>query len=533
VKEIVKTLRMRYIANMSLREIASALKLPHTTVANYCKRFEQSKSNLESLLNLGDEDVYKALFSKLPNVDVSASSTKFDNNQDQDIKIVVKSSFDIKPIPNVEYIHKEIAKKGVTFELLWQEYKEINPNGYAITQFKEYYYRYKKKLNPSMRQTHIAGDKLFIDYSGLTMNMVDQITGETSKVQIFVAVLGASGYTFAHATHSQKVKDFILSHTLAFNFFGGVPNMLVPDNLKSAIISNNKKGVVENESYSELARHYGCVINPARPRKPKDKSKVEQGVQGIQRWIIAVLRNRVFFSVDEINEVLSSLLDRYNNKVMRHIGKSRSELFVELDKQALQPLPQQAFVYKEFKLAMVHLDYHVELNKCYYSVPYKYLKEKVEIRYSHQTIEIYHKNILIATHIKLTRINECSTKKEHMPLNHQYANEKMNPTRLLNWAISIGEATHKFISLKLEVANHPVNAYRSIIAILNLAKTYGKSELDKALSYAMSINTYTYKSVESIVSKKLYLLSVATQPSNNTATTMNTHNNLRGKEYYQ
>lgn len=317
MKDIKKALRMRYIAKISLRDTATAVKLPHSTIADYCKRFDKSRYDLDELLTYTDEKIFSILF-------------------DNSIKIP-KNNSNEKPIPDVEYIHKEINKKGVTFELLWMEYKDIHPNGYQLSQFKEYYYRYKKRLNPSMRQTHIPGDKLFVDYSGLTMNVIDQLTGEISKVQIFVAVLGASGYTFVHATKSQTLKDFILSHTKAFDFFGGVPNVLVPDNLKSAIISNNKKGIVENESYSELSRHYNCVISPTRPRKPKDKPKVEQGVQGIQRWLIAVLRNRTFFSIDEINEALSPLLDRYNNKVMKHIEKSRSELFSELDKYECLP----------------------------------------------------------------------------------------------------------------------------------------------------------------------------------------------------
>lgn len=509
MKDISKALKMRYMANISLREIAIATKLPHTTIADYCKRFDNSSYNLDVLLSFGDDKIISILF---PN------------------KKIVQKNLE-KPMPDVEYIHKEIVKKGVTFELLWYEYKDIHPDGYGLSQFKEYYYRYKKRLNPSMRQTHIPGDKLFVDYSGLTMNVIDQFTGEVSKVQVFVAVLGASGYTFVHATKSQTLKDFILSHTKAFDFFGGVPNVLVPDNLKSAIISNNKKGIVENESYSELARHYDCVISPARPRKPKDKPKAEQGVQGIQRWLIAVLRNRIFFNVDEINEALSPLLDRYNNKVMKHISKSRNELFLELDSPVLNPLPNNKFIYKEFKVAIVHLDYHVELHKCYYSVPYKYLKEKVEIRYSIATVEIYHQNILIATHPRLHRINDTSTQKEHMPLNHQYANEKMNPTRLKNWGETIGESAHLFVNQKLEDAQYPTNAYRSTIAILNLAKLYGKENLNLALGYALSINATSTKSIESILAKKLYLLGLPIIASNNAI--LNTHENLRGKEYYQ
>ena len=514
---------MRYVANMSLRDIATAIKLPHTTIANYCRRFNQCGYELNDLLSFNDDKVFSILFKK----DCDSATTKVNATICE--KVIPKAS---KPLPDASYIHKEIAKKGVTFELLWMEYKEIYPDGYGLSQFKEYYYKYKQRLNPSMRQTHIPGDKMFVDYSGLTMNVTNPVTGELSKVQIFVAVLGASGYTFVHATRSQTIKDFVLSHTLSFDFFGGVPNVLVPDNLKSAIISNNKLAIVENETYGELSRHYGCVISPARPYKPKDKAKVELGVQGIQRWLIAVLRNRVFFSVDEINEAFSTLIDRYNNKVMKHIGKSRQQLFDELEKEALLPLPSEKFIYKQYKLALVHLDYHVELEKCFYSVPYKYLKERVDIRYSSATVEIYHKNILIATHPKLYRPNETSTIKEHMPLNHQYASEKMNPTRLTNWGHSIGDATYEFVNKRLQDAKYPANVYRNIIAILKLAKLYGNNELNQALSFALSINAHTVKTIESILSKKLYMLIPSSSTPANIAV-VNTHENLRDPSCYK
>lgn len=522
VKDITKALKMRYVANMSLRDIATAIKLPHTTIADYCRRFNQCGYELNVLLSLNDDIVFSILFKK--DCDITTKDTATICK-----KVIPKAP---KPIPDASYIHKEIAKKGVTFELLWMEYKEVYPDGYGLSQFKEYYYKYKQRLNPSMRQTHIPGDKMFVDYSGLTMNVVDKLTGEVSKAQIFVAVLGASGYTFVHATTSQTIKDFILSHTKAFDFFGGVPNMLVPDNLKSAIISNNKFGVVENETYSELSRHYGCVITPARPKKPKDKPKVEQGVQGIQRWLIAVLRNRVFFDVDEINQAFSQLLDRYNNKVMKHIGKSRQQLFDELEKDALLPLPINKFIYKQYKLALVHLDYHVELERCFYSVPYKYLKEKVEIRYSSTTVEIYHKNILIATHPKLYRLNDTSTIKEHMPLNHQFASEKMNPTRLTNWGNSIGNETYEFVNKRLQDAKYPANVYRNIIAILRLAKLYGNNELNQALGFALSINAHTVKAIESILSKKLYMLATSSSIPANIAV-VDTHENLRDPSCYR
>jgi transposase len=507
MKKIKDVLKLRYIVNLSFPKIAISTSVARSTASDYCKRFEITTYSIEEFLQFDEDRMYKELFPE------KSPIRKYKN----------------RPLPDMEYLSKELSKKGVTFTLLWQEYKEQYPDGYGLSQFKEHFYRYKKKLNPSMRQTYIAGEKMFIDYSGLTIDVHNAKTGEVEKAQIFVSVLGASGYTFVHATPSQKQEDFINSHVKAFEFYGGVPKILVPDNLKSAVISNNKKGVVVNESYAELARHYNCAIEPARPRKPQDKAKVEQGVQAIQRWILAKLRHRKFFDVDDINDAIAHLLDQYNNKIMKRINKSRIELFNEVEKRYMQPLSANRFIYKEFKSATVNIDYHVELLKIFYSVPFKYLKEKVEIKYSTTLVEIYHKNKLIATHPRLYRENDSSTLKEHMPLNHQYQHEKMNPQRLINWASSIGNHAAEFVEYKLDSETYPVKAYRSVIAILSLAKIYGKFELDAALAYAISINAKSVKSIESILSKKLYM-----RPANNQNHNLSTnHTNIRGKDYYK
>lgn len=507
MKKIKDILKLRFITDLSFRKISGAVNVPSSTVADYCKRFNITKIELDIFLEFEEDKIYKLLFPE--------------NS--------IEKKYNIRPLPDVQYIQKEIARRGVTYELLWQEYKEANPTGYGLSQFKEHYYKYKRKLSPSMRQTHIPGINMFVDYSGMIVDVICSKTGEISKSQIFVAVLGASGYTFVHATASQKQEDFIKSHIQAFEFYEGVPKILVPDNLKSAVISNTKKGIVLNESYAELSRHYNCAINPARVRKPQDKSLAEQGVQAIQRWILAVFRNRVFFSVDEINQAINPLLDIYNNKVMKKINKSRTQLFNEIEKAHLLPLPANRFIYKEFKLARVNIDYHVELLKCFYSVPFKYLKEKVEIKYTTTLVEIYFKSKLIAAHPRLHIINHTSTLKEHMPTNHQYQYEKMNPQRLLNWGTSIGPNVKKFIEKRLEMYQQPSTSYKGIIAILSLAKIYGKMELDLALDYALAINAINVKSIKSILEKKLYL-----QAANNTTNSVfNKHKNIRGKDYYK
>ena len=508
MKKIKDVLRLRFIANISYRQISRAVNTPSSTAADYCKRFEITNYSIDKFLSLDEDEIYQLLFPEKS----------------------LPKTYKTRPKPNVEYIHKEIAKKGVTFELLWQEYKEQHPDGYGCSQFKEYYYKYKKRLNPSMRQTYIAGEKMFVDYSGLTVPVIDLSTGEVIKAQIFVSVLGLSGYTYVHATASQKVEDFIRSHVTAFEFYEGIPKILVPDNLKSAIISNNKKGIVFNENYAELSRYYNFAIEPARVRKPQDKAKAEQGVQGIQRWILARFRHRSFFSVDEINQAISELLDIYNNKIIKRLGKSRTDIFEENEKKFLGELPANRFIYKELKIATVNIDYHVELNRCFYSVPFKYLKEKVELKYSNSLVEIYYKLKLIATHPRLYRINDSSTMKEHMPLNHQYQNEKMNPQRLITWGSNIGNDAKEFVETRLEEAQYPEKVYRSLIAILSLGKLYGKIELNLALSYALKIDAKSVKSVESILSKKLYLQAVNNTNNNQL---FNNHGNIRGSDYYK
>ena len=508
MKKIKDILRLRFITNISYRQISRAVNTPSSTAADYCKRFEITNYSIDEFLSLDEDEIYQLLFPEKS----------------------LPKTYKTRPKPNVEYIHKEIAKKGVTFELLWQEYKEQHPDGYGCSQFKEYYYKYKKRLNPSMRQTYIAGEKMFVDYSGLTVPVIDLSTGEVIKAQIFVSVLGLSGYTYVHATASQKVEDFIRSHVTAFEFYEGIPKILVPDNLKSAIISNNNKGIVFNENYAELSRYYNFAIEPARVRKPQDKAKAEQGVQGIQRWILARFRHRSFFSVDEINQAISELLDIYNNKIIKRLGKSRTDIFEENEKKFLGELPANRFIYKELKIATVNIDYHVELNRCFYSVPFKYLKEKVELKYSNSLVEIYYKLKLIATHPRLYRINDSSTMKEHMPLNHQYQNEKMNPQRLITWGSNIGNDAKEFVETRLEEAQYPEKVYRSLIAILSLGKLYGKIELNLALSYALKIDAKSVKSVESILSKKLYLQAVNNTNNNQL---FNNHGNIRGSDYYK
>ena len=515
MKKIVEVLRLHLKLNLSLRQSATLLKISLGTASNYVNRFKELNIDIDEFISLNKYEQEKLFYSK--NVcDIKPQTSKI--------------------MPDYIYIHNELKRKKqtkVTLSLLYEEYKEANPNNYyGSTQFREYYSKFLNKINPSMKQVHISGEKVFVDYSGLTIPIVNQRTGEITKAQIFIAVLGASGYTFVHATYSQKQRDFILSHTLAYDFFGGTPLIVVPDNLKSAVIKNSKKdGIVLNESYAALARHYNMAVSPARPYKPKDKSKVEQGVQGIQRWILAVLRHQTFFSIDELNDAISLLLDKYNAKIVKRFSKSRFEMFLELDKPFLQSLPNERYIYKEFKEVTVSQSYHIFLEGCEYSVPYKYLGLKVFVSYSTRSVEIFYKGVKIAIHPKLHFAGAVSTLNEHMPTNHQYANEKINPGRFLNWANNIGINSLQWVKNEFKIVTHAPNAYRKLNAVLNLAKIYGNKDLDLALEYALDNNVTATASIKSILDKKIYLQ----KPVNNTTTVtvelFNNHENLRGNIY--
>jgi transposase len=518
MKQTREVLRLHLLADLSSRKIQGATGVARTTVQDYIKRCNANGLTLELMEQLDDDALSIKLFGETKHISPKPK----------------------KVMPDYNYIHQELKqsrkdKTKVTLMFLWEAYKaQYGVDAYEYTQFRVYYRRYKQKLNPSMRQIHSAGEKLFVDYSGVTIPIHNQKDGTVSKAQVFVAVLGASGYTFVHVTPSQKQEDFIYSHVLAYAFFGGTPEVVVPDNLKSAVIFNDKRhGVVINESYAALARHFSMRVEPARPRKPKDKPKAEQGVQAIQRYILAHFRHQKIFSVDEANERVSVLLDAYNHKVMKHIGKSRTELFEALDKPQLRALPANGYVYEQFKTARVNMDYHITLERCHYSVPFTYLKEQVEVRYSTQHVRIYHKNRIIATHPRLRTPSSSSTLHEHMPSAHQYVQEKMNPDRLRSWAKSIGEYSMVFVEDAFEAVEHKANAYRQIVAVLSLAKRYGNAQLELALMYAASHQILRVKSIVSILDKKLYLQTSANNTHYHTDTLFDTHENLRGPDTYR
>lgn len=510
MSKIKEVLRLKYLNQLSNRQIQTMIGISRNSVANYIKCYLELDVTLEEVLTLSDTDLVELFTSNKPI-----------GPKKKDLSLIH---------PDWNEVRIELARKGMTRLLLWEELKAKQPDLYGHSQFNRYYAAYLKKLNPSMRQVHYSGDKLFIDYSGVTMPITNQITGEITKAQIFVTVLGASGYTFVHATSTQSTKHFIESHIQAFNFYGGVPNILVPDNLKAAVISH-KKGVVKlNDSYKDMAAHYAVAVEPARPYKPQDKSKVELGVKAIQRWILMKLRNHTFFSVDELNQQINLLIDGYNNKVIRRLGKSRTELFETLDKPMLHTLRVNQYIFKEFKRATVGIDYHIELEGSGYSVPYIHLGKKVDVTYSSTSVVISLDGETIAHHPRLSQRYHDSTMLEHMPTDHQYQCEKWNPRRILNWANSIGANATVLMETIMQTRSHPTRGYKSCMAILSFSKTYGDTALEAVASVAIEVNSYKVASIESMLKTKSYLLHNQHQVANNSY--VNGHENIRGSEYY-
>jgi transposase len=380
-----------------------------------------------------------------------------------------------------------------------------------------------------MRQVHRAGEKLFVDYAGQKPHYVDAQTGEVIEVELFVAALGASNFTYAEATRTQQGPDWIASHVRCFEDLGGVPGAVVPDQLKSGVTRSCRYEPGVHRTYEEMATHYGTVILPARPRSPRDKAKVETAVQVAERWILARLRNETFFSLEALNERIRELRGEINNREMRVYRASRRELFLRLDRPALRPLPSERFVYGDWKYARVSIDYHVALEGHFYSVPHQLVGEKVELRYTGRTVEILHRGQRVASHRRSQERGRHTTISEHMPKSHQ-KHRDWSPSRLVRWGESVGPSTGSLVAAILESRRHPEQGYRSCMGILRLARRYGRDRLDAACAKALVVHARSYRDVEAILKSGLdrtpALVTAVAAP-------LPEHENIRGADYYQ
>ena len=505
MRAIQEVIRL-HAAGFSQRQIAQACRLSKGAVGKYLQKAEQASVSWPLPPEMDPAKLEALLFPSHRSATVTAPV-----------------------MPDFAAIHTEMRRKGMTLQLLWEEYMAAHDEQrvYQYSQFCTHYRAWKGRLKRSMRQNHLAGDKLFIDYAGPTVPIIDPGTGEIRQAQIFVAVLGASSYTYCEATWSQSLSDFLDSHVRALRYFGGAPVLLVPDNLKAAVTKASRYEPQINRSYQDLATHYGSVVLPTRPYKPKDKAKVEVGVQVVERWILARLRHFQFFSLMELNREIRRLLEDLNQRPFKRLPGSRKSTFEALDRPALQPLPTQDYVFAVWKTAKVSIDYHVEYKGHYYSVSYLLAHERVDLLVSARTVEIFHQQQRVASHLREDSRGRCSTLPEHMPKAHQRHSE-WTPGRLLNWALSIGPATRDVVRWQLESKPHPEQGYRSCLGLLSLSRSYDKTRLNAACLRAMKVGSPTTNSVKSILQQGLDQRPETSQK----AAPLPAHDNIRGPRYY-
>ena len=436
------------------------------------------------------------------------------------------------PRPDLGYVHTELRKKSVTLQLLWQEYIEENPGGYKYSQYCHIYKQYRKDTEVSFRNNHKAGEKLFVDYAGQTAPIYSVDTGAVREAQIFIAVLGASNYTYAEATWSQELTHWITSHVRAFTFLGGTTDAVVPDNLRSAVTRACRYDPDLNPAYCHMANYYGVAIIPARPYKPKDKAKAEAGVLLVERWILAALRKRRFFSLTELNQAIAELLAKLNARPFRKMRGSRLALFETLDKPALKPLPPVPYEYANFKLARVGINYHVEVDSHCYSVPYKLVQERVEVRFTESAIEVIHNNKRVASHARSFARGGYTTLAEHMPPAHQ-KHVQWTPERMTRWAGEAGPAVARLAEAILQAQQHPEQGFKSILGLIRLGRKHGTDKLNVACEQALTSGNPRYKMV------KLVLEPVPTRRRRPVSDKKRDadrptpeHRNIRGRSYY-
>jgi transposase len=499
-------LRQRYTLGRSHRAIAQSLRISHGAVGSTVGRAQAAGLDWAQVQGLTDD----ALEARLYGRPEAAGGRQ-------------------RPMPDCTYLHAERRKPGVTLELLHLEYLEQHPDGYRYTRFCDLYRRWLARRGLTMRQVHQGGEKLFVDYAGQKPSVIDSATGERIAVELFVAVLGASNYTYAEATLTQQVPDWIASHQRAFAFIGGVTAAVVCDQLKSGVVMPCRYEPGLQRTYAELAQHYGTVIVPARPAKARDKAKVEVAVQVVERWILARLRHETFFSLGALNARIAALLTDLNARPMRLYRASRRALFERLDQPALRALPAEAFVYGEWKTARVNVDYHIELHGHYYSVPYALVHEAVDVRASVSTVEIFHRGQRVSAHARHTGRGRHTTDPAHMPKAHRQHLE-WTPSRIIGWAQTIGPHTAALVEAILVDRPHPEQGYRSCLGILRLAKRYGPARLEAACARAGSVAARSYRHVDSILKHGLdhvALPAPALRPPLSAV-----HEHVRGPQYY-
>ncbi len=506
MRTIKEILRLKWEKGFSNKQVAQSCNIARSTIREYVARAEKAGLSWPLSSDLDDSRLEALLFSS-PAMDGSP------HRGDSDM----------------EYIHRELARKSVTLRLLWLEYKAANPEGYQYSQYCLLYRQWGGKLDVSLRQSHRAGEKLFVDYAGQTISVTDSLTGETREAVLFVAALGASSYTFVWASLSQDLPSWIEANVRALHFFGGVPDIIVPDNLKTGVRKACYYEPDINPTYHKMACHYGTVIIPARVVKPKDKAKVESAVLLAERWILAALRNHTFFSIEELNRAIAQKLHELNDRKFQKMNATRRSLYETIDLPALKPLPSTPYEYAECKKARVNIDYHVEIDKHFYSVPYQLVKEQVEVWLTTATVEVLFKNRRVASHLRSYEKYQHTTLTEHMPKAHQKYLE-WTPSRIVRWAGQNGPNTRDLITCIMENRRHPEQGFRSCLGIMRLVKRYSPERVEAACGRALHLKAYSYKSVESILKNNLDTQAVESPAAQDHPIV---HYNIRGREYYR
>jgi transposase len=513
MRKIREVLRLRFECSRSQREISAAIGISEGSVCDYLNRAKTKGLSWSDAELLSDSEVEARLFSAVGrNEPVARAAIDF------------------------EWVGREMRRPGVTLQLLWAEYRDAvlakgdRPRPYQYSQFCDVYRAWRKKLPLVMRQEHRAGEKAFVDYSGVKLHIVDRETGEVVEVELFAMVLGASNFTYAEATKTQTLPDFLSSHVRAFAYFGCVPAVAVPDQLRSAVSRPARHDPDINTSYAELAKHYGIAIIPARPKKPRDKAKVEVGVQIAQRWIVARLRNRTFFSLGELNAAIAELLEELNDRGFAKLDGCRRSLFETIDRPAMKPLPPLPYEVAHWKSALVNIDYHVEYDGRYYSVPHTLVRRAVEIRATTSTVEILHDHRRVASHVRSYRPKGAAvTEPRHRPKSHRDYGD-WPPSRVIGWAGTIGPNTAKVVETILADRPHPEQGYRASLALIRNAKRYGRQRMEAACARAIEIGSPSRKSVEMILKRGLDRVPVSLDSE--ASTTAAAHENVRGGDYY-
>ena len=505
VRKVREVLRLKFELGLDNRQIARSCSIPHSSVANYLSRAKAAGLTWPLPADLTDTVLESRLFPAAP---VSAEA----------------------PLPDFAALHAELVRhKHLTLELLWQEYKEVHPDGYQYSWFCELYGRWARKLDIVLRQEYRAGEKMFVDHAGPTVAVVDHETGQILQASIFVAVLGASNYTFAEAVWKRDLPSWIGSHIRAVEFFRGATTVTIPDNWKTGVKDPCYYEPDLNPTYRDWAEHYGTVIIPARVRKPRDKAAVENGVLIVERWILAALRKRTFFSLTELNGAIGELLVQLNQRKFRKLDTTRAKLFEELERPALKPLPAAPFTFAEWKAAKVHPDYHVEVDRHYYSVPYQYVHERVDVRFSEKTVEIFLKGQRIAAHARSHIPGKHTTLKEHRPQKHQ--DLEWTSSRMADKGQEVGPSTAALLERIMQVRKYPELGYRSCLGVLRLGKSYSNERLEAACRRALAMEACSYRSVRSILEKSLDREPL--EPAEIPAAHMQVHANVRGSDYYK